>query len=246
MNNNEDWFEKYEKIKHLLMEPEDFNTYYDAKKRGTLSIDQMVIGKVNIPTGKLLVCDPLVAISESSPTLYDMAPKGKFDLEICVVKGGEYGDRYATARIRFNEHKAVSFRDALFGNEDFENVEPGAYFGFDVSAGMACICDSQTRDAYLAYEKEWSSKNDSNIYDGLLAKLFADNAKKNPNYQRQGGDWLDFAIPNSDQNIIMFQSGFGDGGYPIYWGYDEQNKICQIIVQFIDLTEFEKAINSEE
>ena len=33
----------------------------------------------------------------------------------------------------------------------------------------------------------------------------------------------------------IFQSGFGDGAYPVYWGIDENGTICQLVIQFIDI-----------
>jgi hypothetical protein len=33
----------------------------------------------------------------------------------------------------------------------------------------------------------------------------------------------------------MFQSGFGDGVYPVYFGYDKNNNICQVVIEFIDI-----------
>lgn len=31
----------------------------------------------------------------------------------------------------------------------------------------------------------------------------------------------------------MFQTGFGDGAYPVYFGLDENDQICQLVIQFI-------------
>ena len=33
----------------------------------------------------------------------------------------------------------------------------------------------------------------------------------------------------------IFQSGFGDGTYPVYFGYDENDSICCLIIEFIDI-----------
>ena len=49
-------------------------------------------------------------------------------------------------------------------------------------------------------------------------------AMKNPEFQRTDGDWINFKIPGTDLSIPMIQTGFGDGVYPAYFGYDE-NKI---------------------
>jgi len=33
----------------------------------------------------------------------------------------------------------------------------------------------------------------------------------------------------------MFQSGFGDGAYPVYLVYDKDGNVCQLIVELIDI-----------
>lgn len=33
----------------------------------------------------------------------------------------------------------------------------------------------------------------------------------------------------------MIQSGFGDGRYPVYFGYDENGKLCDLVLEYIYL-----------
>ena len=33
----------------------------------------------------------------------------------------------------------------------------------------------------------------------------------------------------------MFQSGFGDGTYPAYFGYDKNGAICRLVIHFINI-----------
>jgi len=63
----------------------------------------------------------------------------------------------------------------------------------------------------------------------------AQNYKERPLYQRKDGDWLDWQIPGTDYHIPIFASGFGDGYYPVWFGYDKDGNICSLVVQFIDI-----------
>lgn len=54
-------------------------------------------------------------------------------------------------------------------------------------------------------------------------------------YKRKGGDWLNWQLPGTEYHIPIFQSRFGDGVYPVYWGFDEHGAICQLVIQFIDI-----------
>lgn len=35
--------------------------------------------------------------------------------------------------------------------------------------------------------------------------------------------------------MAIFASGWGDGCYPVYFGYDGQGKICAVYVHLIDI-----------
>ena len=59
-------------------------------------------------------------------------------------------------------------------------------------------------------------------------------AEAYPRYQREDGDYLDWCPPGSDGNLILFTSGFGDGAYSGYWGFDENGDKACLVVRFID------------
>ena len=68
---------------------------------------------------------------------------------------------------------------------------------------------------------------------------FDNNRKKYviPKYQREYGDWLNWNIPNTDRNVPIFASGWGDGAYPSYFGYDAEGNVCGVYIHFIDVAE---------
>ena len=89
---------------------------------------------------------------------------------------------------------------------------------------------------YCDWDEQWCKDNpDNNTYDGYFAALFDENYHRHPEYQRAGGDWLNWQVPGTEYHIPIFQSGFGDGTYPVYWGIDENGEICQLVIQFIDI-----------
>ena len=107
---------------------------------------------------------------------------------------------------------------------------------FGVDAGMACIADIQNQTKFKEY---WAQRleKDSDIdpYNDLFCDLLEENAKLYPKYQGNCGDWLNWTIPNTDCNIPIFASGWGDGYYPVYFGYDKDNAVCAVYVLFIDI-----------
>jgi len=117
-----------------------------------------------------------------------------------------------------------------------DSVEEDSYFGFSVDAGLATIVDVETKNAYCDFEEKWYQENpEKNIYDDFFAEIFAQNAIEHPLYQREGGDWINFRIPDTDLTIPMIQSGFGDGNYPVYFGYDKDHQLCDVVIEYIYL-----------
>ena len=46
-------------------------------------------------------------------------------------------------------------------------------------------------------------------------------------------DWSDVDINNPTKaNLIAFTSGWGDGGYPSFWGYDASNQLVSLVTDF--------------
>lgn len=245
MQLSDEWIEAYENNKYLLKSPSNFTAYFNSSKVANIPIDNLTIGSVNFPSGEVVVCDPLNGLSEETTPLNRLIPKGVYDVELCVVKPRK-GDsaRYAAARVKFNNQEVVKYEDALTGEESFEGLEEGDYFGFDVDTGLACICDATAREHFANYEKTWYDKHpDGAFYEDCIGELFEDSFNKRPQYQRESGDWINFKLKDTDLQIPMFQSGFGDGGYPVYWGLDNTGEIAELVVQFIDI---EEAYTEEE
>lgn len=185
------------------------------------------MGDISFPTGDILVRDPLVWLNRDEKAYLQSVPKGRFRIETLVVKLEEDHYRYALSRVKFRESLPVIYYEALKGDENLDDVDDDSIFGFNVDAGLATIVDVETRNAYCDFEDKWYAENPGkNIYDDFFAAIFAKSAEENPLYQRDGGDWINFKIPNSELSIPMIQSGFGDGRYPVYFGYDENGSFA--------------------
>jgi len=212
MEATKEWLEKWEKVKNKLQPNSNLLDYFTLKEIAGKEIDVMDIGPCSIPTGE-------------------------FRTEVCVVKATDGDcDRYAAVRLKFNDNEVSYFEEAMKGTEDLENINEGDFFGFNVDAGLACICDKKLHELYCEFDKKWCDENpDGNTYDDYFADLFKKSYEDNPKYQRDGGDWINWTIPGTDYHLPMFQSGFGDGAYPVYLAYDKDGNVCQLIVELIDI-----------
>lgn len=231
-----EWKKRYEEVKHLLASPVNYAKCFDMKEIQGKKIFILDMGEIEFPTGNILVRDPLVWLNRDEKAYLTSVPKGKYRIETLVVKLEEDHYRYALSRVRFTENVPKIYYEALKGDENLNDIDGDSIFGFNVDAGLATIVDVETRNAYCDFKDKWYAENpNKNIYDDFFAKVFAKSAEENPVYQREGGDWINFKLPNSELSIPMIQSGFGDGRYPVYFGYDENGELCDLVVEYIYL-----------
>jgi len=229
---NESWLQKWEEVKDVLVCPTDLETYFTSNEILGQKMETMEIGNVSLPSGKIVVRDPLVYLSSDEKPYFIQAPKGTFPVTIAVVKSEDWGDRYAVVKVEFTKEKPVVYREALIGIEDLEDVTEDDFFGFSVDAGLGCITDAEV----LPSVDQFVAATDvDNVYDDYFAEIFAQSYKDHPNNQRDAGDWINWTVPNTDYQIPMFASGFGDGSYPVYFAYDAHGEICGLYIQFIDV-----------
>jgi hypothetical protein len=229
---NESWMQKWEEVKDILTCPTDLEAYFTSDEIMEQKLEVMEIGNVSLPSGKVVVRDPLVSLNANQSPYFIQAPKGNFPVTIAVVKSEDWGDRYAVVKVEFTKEKPVIYREALVGIEELEGVTEDDFFGFGVDAGLGCIADAEVLPLVDQFVEE---KDVDNLYDDYFAELFAQSYKANPNNQREAGDWINWTIPNTNYQIPMFASGFGDGSYPVYFAYDVNGEICGLYIQFIDI-----------
>ena len=66
----QEWLETYKDKKKLMTCPNDLNAYFDADIIGGKSVDRLPIGTVSLPSGSIIVCDPLAHLGEeNTPTI---------------------------------------------------------------------------------------------------------------------------------------------------------------------------------
>lgn len=199
----------------------------------------LIVGKIDCPTGKIIVSDPLCYLlnKDFSIPLEQVIPKGKYPVEISICRNEYISIRMCTARLKIKDTKAIKY---VLAKVEQRDADKKVLDGFFVDAGMMSFCDQQVAEEYRDFIDEWYSKNkDKNHYDDYFAKFFKESEEKLPQYQRQDGDFIEWTNPLSNNKMVMIASGFGDGFYQCYWGYDSENEICELIVPMVNPDLFE-------
>lgn len=197
----------------------------------------LTIGEIDCPSGNIIITDPLAYLPSThySLVLAKSIQPGKYSVEVSICKNEEIGLRMCTARLIVNDHKVVKYVRATATNESVIKLKDGTLEGFPVDAGMICFCDEKVANEYRLFLDEWYKDHpDDNHYDDYFASFFVKSYETLPAYQREGGDFIEWTNPNTNHKMVMIASGFGDGFYNSYYGYDENDEICQIIVPLIN------------
>lgn len=187
-------------------------TRFDDARGGKVEMTTRIIGELKVPTGKIFVADPFTtAFDDPGGPLARVAPRGAFPVEAAIARF-ENGDlRIACARVRFgaDDARASRWEAALF--EGQAPPPSGEVSGYGVDAGMGCFFDQDARGVV-----------DDSVTESWLAAT-----EKN-----SISTWTWHTADINKANIVMFSSGWGDGFYSSYWGFNENNEIIELVTDF--------------
>lgn len=217
--------------------------YWDLEEVFTGNSFELIdLGELNVTSNQLICCDPFVSlVHEEGEPFIEKVALGKYSVTLSVYKDKE-SCRNMGVRLNLSSKKAEYYELALTKNMNIDELdrEKEEYFGFFVDAGMACITDMEGARLAVEFTKKLEKEDEGfgDVYNDYFFDLLEESARKYPEYQRKYGDFLNWTIPGTDKNVIIFTSGYGDGVYPCYWGYDKEQEICSLIINFIEPNEF--------
>lgn len=214
---------------------QDLEIEFDLSESNQEDLIQLKIADLNLPSGKIITSDPFFT-SDLRAFSRTVTP-GKYPVKIYLREVDEEHYRVAFAKIKFKETRATRWILAVSDDMDLEelnNMEEEDFFGFPVDAGLGCFIDEQTNTLFLEKMDAFYKNNpDKNYYDDLLAEEFVKYSASSP-YSREMGDWNNHVVDEkTQQNVVMFASGWGDGYYPTYWGYNDKNETVELVIDFL-------------
>lgn len=203
-------------------------------------------GDVNLPTGRVVLADPF--LSQEQPAFNKTVEPDKYPVYIYLEEVDKLHHRIAFAKIKFRPEDATNWILALTEDvtkDEVAELEEDEYFGFDVESGLAGFMDEETRDQFGdKLDALYEADEEYDYYDAVLSEEFKEYSGKNT-FSRELGDWNDHKIAtDSDNNIIMFSAGWGDGYYPAYWGFNDNGDTVELAVDFL-LDDFEQQDGEE-
>lgn len=182
-----------------------FNKDFLFASPDSFSFKSYEVGKINIESGKVTACDPVVI--QDAGAFAQLFPKGKYPVEAAMTQG-----RIAYCRIKFSNEPVKKWYAALMPGQDSIDITSDKIHCFGVDAGQAFFADEKAVRAF-------DYKNDDVWKDAFI------DASEKSHYTAYMYDF-------GSHNLAVFATGYGDGCYACYIGYDSTGKVCRLLADF--------------
>lgn len=183
------------------------------------------LGMAHLPSGRVAALDPLTSPFGDVAALDLRVPPGRYPVDLAVADTGPGGWRVAMAKIAFSDKSVVDWRIAHTIDEDPSTLQGDLIFGYGVDSGTGSFADPTTLtflDAALG---------EGGDYEGSQHQRWVDDGEAGA--EALGiphGFALIAAVGPGD--IAMFSSGWGDGFYASWVGYDAAGDPVQLVTDF--------------
>ncbi|MDY3344535.1 DUF4241 domain-containing protein [Riemerella anatipestifer] len=184
-------------------------------------------GMIHLSSGELVVCDPLIT-PDKEPFSF-IFPKGEFSV---LIHKEQASNCIAYVEIVFSEESVSKWELAVCSGQNIKDLKEDEIFGFPVETGMGCLMDKDTQKYLNQLELELFQKKGDDFM-GIYEEFF------HAHFFDENGAIDQFAslIPNEHHknNIIAFETGYGEGFYASYIGFNEEHQPIKIISEFIEI-----------
>lgn len=191
-------------------------------------LESFEVGKIYLSSGNLVACDPL--ITNDMQPFSTSFPKG--DFPVLLHKERE-SNCVAYAEIIFSNAEITDWKLATTEGQNTKDLAEGEVFGYPVESGMGCFMDTDTQNSLNELEKKlYHSKGVDfmGIYEEFFHDYFFD--------ENGAIDQYAFLKPAKEHpgTIFAFETGYGEGFYASYIGYDKNAAPVKVVTEFIEIS----------
>ena len=190
-------------------------------------IESFEAGNLILTSGKLVASDPL--ITSEMPAFTTTFPVGEFP--VLVHKEIE-SNCIAYAEIVFSAAEITTWELATSDGQHLTELEEGEIYGFPVESGMGCLMDFETQENLNLLEQHlFKRKGDD--FTGIYEEFFHEHF-----FQEEGAvNQYAFLKPHEEKpgNLFAFETGYGEGFYASYIGFDKNNVPVKVVSEFVEI-----------
>jgi hypothetical protein len=179
------------------------------------------LGELVLPTGRIVGCDPLCCDADTEAFTVAVTP-GRYPVWAWVAvlfkdSGEEWQRRVAALQVEVGDGDPVRWELALVGDQDPATLGDNQFFGYGVDAGTGTLIDESA--ARLLASWEWDQL-DEVFVEGPLPEAPVPGA-------------INAVVDEaSGANVVCTTSGWGDGAYPTFIGYDSSGAVTSFVTDF--------------
>ncbi|GIF07825.1 hypothetical protein Asi03nite_53630 [Actinoplanes siamensis] len=187
----------------------------------TYVVEPHPLGALTLPTGQLAAFDPGVTDEEEEPFSVRLAP-GAYQVTAWVAvlekEDREWQRRVAALQLVVRDEPVVSWELALIDSDEPDQLEEGEFFGYGVDTGTGAFADLSVSRILAG----WDSDDFEEAFD-------PDEFPEAP----VPGHVDEVVDEDSGANLIMVESGWGDGYYPTYLGRTGSGEVACFVTDFL-------------
>lgn len=190
-------------------------------------IETFEAGKMILPTGRLIACDPLITNDMKEFKIH--FPQGEFPV---LVHKERDSNCIAYVEVVFGEEEIVEWKLATTEDQNIEELKGEEIFGYPVESGMGCLMDFETQDCLNHLEKRLFHRKGAEFM-GIYEEFFHDHF-----FDENGAiDQFAFLKPDEEKpgNLFAFETGYGEGFYASYIGFGIDNQPIKLLTEFIEI-----------
>lgn len=184
-------------------------------QNGKIAFTRRTVADLVISSGELVACDPLTC-PESLPFTTRVAP-GRYPLDLSIAEIGGEDQRVAFAILTLSSQPPSTWDLLTIEGQDITTLAADQFFGYGVDSGTGCFMDREARDALLQQMAQ-----EADYFEVLIAEL--------EKTYRHTWSWMN--LPFGPANLVAFSTGYGDGAYATYGGYDSDGHLAVIVTDF--------------
>jgi hypothetical protein len=202
---------------------------YDMPNYGVqdVTISTHNIGDLTLTSGTLLPWD-LLMIPDHRYCLDRTVAPGRYPIVLSVANFLPTPDpRVAAAMLKMSDAAPVRWEPALVKQR---NPDGGDRFTYGVDSGTGSFMDTDV--ARTLAPLVWEEWEDTNRFEQFCSHALVEMYKNSLGAHSRTG-WANIVVDeDTGANVVIFSSGWGDGAYASFWGFDARGNVANLVTDF--------------
>ena len=193
------------------------NTQIADSEFGRMNIERIEAGRLKLLTGRIIATDPILLYDDECYS--EHVKPGTYRVNVYVGKAEKRKKQTVAAELRINENEPVKWEMALFEGESAKAFSRDEFMGYEVENGLGCFMDEKVMEMLDIMCEEELEAYEIKVKDAV----------------RQSGNSCADIIMDEEKglNIVVFASGWNEGTFPTYCGFDKSGRLSRLVTDFM-------------